>query len=428
VHDHDWWDEHAPLIGDHPSGIGYPAFDTGAWELPHPLPGGRGGADPGDPYEGAGYTQIMFEDTRARPRRFGVVLAGLVGAAAALGGAWALGAFDDPPPAEVVAQTAPVVRPTINVTGDTNELAVAVAAKVTPSIVSVEVGDGGFETDFVPLVSGSGVVIDDRLIVTNHHVVAEGDTVRVILQDGAIYEATLLGSDDETDLAVLEVDVAGLLPVALGDTGELTIGETAIAIGNPLGLSGGASLTVGVLSAFGRQIDTGADSSLFGMLQTDAPITEGSSGGALVDGSGNLIGITTAIGVSSAGAEGIGFAVPVELMERITAEIVETGRVRHAYLGVDLRNQLSERADGALVPTGAFVAAFPQEGDSAARAAGMRRGDVIVALNGRSVTTREALISDLRMLSAGDVATIGVDRNGDLIEFEIELAQRPVSP
>jgi S1-C subfamily serine protease len=340
---------------------------------------------------------------------------------------WALGAFDRPPP-PAAAPTTPVVRPTINVSGAAAEVATAVAVKVTPSIVAVEVGDGAFGPNFVPLVAGSGVVIGDGLIVTNHHVIQEGDSVRVVLQDGSIHEATLLGSDADTDLAVLRVDTHGLVAVEVGSTDDLTIGETAIAIGNPLGLSGGASLTVGVLSAFGRQIDTDIDSALFGMLQTDAPITEGSSGGALVDGAGRLIGITTAIGVGSAGAEGIGFAVPVELMQRITDEIIATGEVRHAYLGIELRNELTEREDGALVPAGAVISAFSPDPRSVAQEAGMERGDVIVALNGQPITTREALISDLRMLAAGDVATVEAVRDGELLVFEIELARRPTPP
>lgn len=357
------------------------------------------------------------------------IVAGMVGAAGAIGGAWALGAFDDDPlPAPVVERAAPVIRPSITVSEEpVSEVAVAVATKVTPSIVSVEVGDGQFGPTFSPFASGSGVVIGDGLIVTNHHVIEGAESTLVVLQDGAIYPASVLGSDIETDLAVLEVEVPELVPIDFGSTTDLTIGETAIAIGNPLGLTGGASLTVGVVSAFGRQVDTDIDFSLYGMLQTDAPITEGSSGGALVDSTGSLIGITTAIGVSSAGAEGIGFAVPVELVRRITSEIIEIGEVRHAYLGVELRNELGERNDGALVPEGAVVSAFA-DGGSVARQAGMQRGDVIVSMNGQVITTSEALISDLRLLHAGDTVTIEADRDGAIVEFVFELARRPANP
>ena len=399
------------------------------WEEAHLLPGHDLPAGVIPLYDPMGFDPATF-DPEPRPKRpawLTALVAGLFGAVVALAGAWALGAFDQPLPTTAAPAT-PVVRSTINVSDDATDVAAAVAIKVTPSIVAVEVGDGDFGRNFVPFVSGSGVVIDDGLIVTNNHVVQEGESVQVVLQDGSIHRATVLGSDADTDLAVLEVDVDGLVAVEVGSTDDLDIGATAIAIGNPLGLSGGASLTAGVLSAFGRQIDTDIDSALFGMLQTDAPITEGSSGGALVDGEGRLIGITTAIGVGSAGAEGIGFAVPVELMRRITDEIIATGEVRHAYLGVELRNELRERADGALVPVGAVISSFSDDPASVARDAGMERGDVIVALNGRAISTREALISDLRMLAAGDVATIEAQRDGELLVFEIELARRPSEP
>lgn len=429
--DQAWWDHHAPLVGGPPDadpGPGTPG-PRQPWEEAHLLPGHDLPGGPIQLHDLTGYDPALFETTPRpnRPAWLTALVAGAIAAVAALAGAWSLGAFDRPPPPSA-APTTPVVRPTINVSGVGAEVATAVALKVTPSIVAVEVGDGDFGRNFVPFVGGSGVVIDDRLIVTNNHVIQEGDSVQIVLQDGSIHPATVLGSDADTDIAVLQVDVDGLVPVEVGNTDDLTIGETAIAIGNPLGLSGGASLTVGVLSAFGRQIDTDIDSALFGMLQTDAPITEGSSGGALVDGAGRLIGITTAIGVGSTGAEGIGFAVPVELMRRITDEIIATGEVRHAYLGIELRNELNEREDGALVPAGAVISAFSSDARSVAEEAGMERGDVIVALNGQAITTREALIGDLRMLAAGDVATVEAIRDGELLVFEIELARRPPVP
>ena len=461
--DQAWWDEHAPLVMSRPDGDGpqpppatepiacWPDLspsgpgageeeageeepaplveDAEWWASDHDLPGGAPSTAPISLAGMLSYPATMYQPTPAR-RRSGWLtglLAGVVGAAGALGGAWALGAFDDPPLTPTVEQQfAPMVRPNINVADeDVSEVAVAVAHKVTPSIVSVEIGDGEFGPAFAPFASGSGVVIGEGLIVTNHHVIADAPSTQVVLQDGSAYPASVVGSDVETDLAVLEVPVSGLVPVDFGTTTDLTIGETAIAIGNPLGLAGGASLTVGVVSAFGRQIDTDIDFSLYGMLQTDAPITEGSSGGALVDSAGRLIGITTAIGVSRAGAEGIGFAIPVELVRRITSEIIEIGEVRHAYLGVQLRNEVTVRADGGLVPAGALIFAFPLDGLSAARDAGMEQGDVIVSLNGQPVTTREALISDLRLLHAGDLVAIEVDRDGTIVEFELVLDQRP---
>ncbi len=212
--------------------------------------------------------------------------------------------------------------------------AAAVAQKVLPSIVTVEIGliDG---TDFIVTGSGSGVVIDvDGTLVTNEHVVGGADAVRVVFADGRSYDAAVVGTDSLTDLAVIAIDALGLTAVELGTSVDMAIGDTAIAIGSPLGLAGGPSVTVGVLSAFDRRVQVAVGDGLFGMLQTDAPITRGSSGGALVDSEGRLIGITSAIGVSDVGAEGLGFDIPVEMMTRITQDILEFGGARHALLGI----------------------------------------------------------------------------------------------
>ena len=160
------------------------------------------------------------------------------------------------------------------------------------------------------------------------------------------------------------------------------------------------------------------------MLQTDAPITQGSSGGALVDANGRLIGITTAIGVSSAGAEGIGFAIPVELMQRITDEIIATGAVRHAFLGVQLEEQLEAQADGSRVPVGTVITDFALEA-SAAQAAGLERGDLIVRFDENQVRTREDLIIGIRQYRVGDIVNVEVIRDGISIVTDITLGERP---
>ncbi|MEA3503424.1 MAG: trypsin-like peptidase domain-containing protein, partial [Actinomycetota bacterium] len=213
-------------------------------------------------------------------------------------------------------------------------IAEAVATKVVPSVVTVEVGD--LDENVLTLTgSGSGVILRDGYIVTNHHVISDATVARIVLEDGRIYDAEIVGSDAHTDLAVIKVDIEGLPPIDFGSTDDVTVGQFAVAVGNPLGQAGGASLTTGVISALSRtvQFGDGADQ-LYGMLQTDAPITSGSSGGALVDAEGDLIGITSAIGVGRGGAEGIGYAIPVELVERITSEIIETGSVRHSFIGI----------------------------------------------------------------------------------------------
>jgi S1-C subfamily serine protease len=179
--------------------------------------------------------------------------------------------------------------------------------------VTVEVSNVN-SGDFVADASGSGVVIDaSGTIVTNQHVVDGALRYQVLFADGRTYTATLIGEDALTDLAVLKVETTGLTPIALGSSRAMSIGDLTIAVGSPLA-EGGPSVTVGVLSAFDRRVRTSDDSELFGLLQTDAPITRGSSGGALVDGEGRLIGITSAIAVSDVGAEGLGFAIPVEMV------------------------------------------------------------------------------------------------------------------
>ncbi len=271
-----------------------------------------------------------------------------------------------------------------------------------------------------------GPSTSDGLIVTNHHVVDDAERVQVIFGDGRIYEAEVVGSDRRTDLAVLRIATSGLTPIELGSTTSTEIGEIAIAVGSPLGLEGGPSLTVGVISAFGRQVRTGPDpvDTLFDMLQTDAPITQGSSGGALVDGQGRLLGITSAIGVSGAGAEGIGFAIPTELMTRITDEIIETGDVAHAFLGVELEIAFEEVEDGAVIPAGVYVERFATD-PSAAATAGVQQGDLIVGYNNIRVATGDDLISGLRRLRVGDIVTLSILRNSAEIEIDVVLGTRP---
>jgi S1-C subfamily serine protease len=275
--------------------------------------------------------------------------------------------------------------------------------------------------------SGSGVVIRaDGLIATNQHVIVGAEDYRVIFGDGRIYPAEVVGSDRRTDLAVLRITATGLTAIEIGSTATAEIGQVAVAVGSPLGLDGGPSVTVGVVSAFGRQVRTGPDQAdiLFDMLQTDAPITQGSSGGALVDANGRLLGITSAIGISSAGAEGIGFAIPVELVARITDEIIENGSVQHPFLGIQLDTAFAENADGSQSPIGASVTSFAIS-PSAAQDAGMRELDLIVAYDGNPVFIPDDLISGLRRYRAGDEVTISITRGTEDIDIPVILGVRP---
>lgn len=345
-------------------------------------------------------------EPRRRRRWLALPIAAAVVAAGFGGGLIAASLQDDPAP--VVVQQA---RPERVITAQPASATVApdtaaVGATVIPSIVTVEVGTDTGGT-FTVAGSGSGVVLDvTGNIATNDHVVSGGSAARVILSDGRIYDAELIGTDPLTDLAVLRISADNLTPIALGSTDDLTIGTPAIAVGSPLGLEGGPSLSVGVLSALGREVQTGPETILYGMLQTDAPITSGSSGGSLVDADGALIGITTAVGVSSIGVEGIGFATPVEIVERVTSEIIATGSVSHGLLGISGETSYDATADGGSAPVGVDVREVSV--GSAADAAGIVVGDVIAAVDGTAVLTMDELITALRRVSAGDAVEISL--------------------
>jgi putative serine protease PepD len=295
----------------------------------------------------------------------------------------------------------------------------SVGAAVVPSIVTVEVGSGSGDT-FRKAGSGSGVVLDrNGNVVTNNHVVEAGPTLRVVLSDGRVYEADLVGTDPVTDLAVVRVPTTDLQPITFGSTDGLEVGTPVVAVGSPLGLEGGPSLSLGVVSALGREVQTGPDTTLYGMIQTDAPITSGSSGGSLVDARGNLLGITTAVGVSNIGVEGIGFATPIEVVDRVVEEILTSGTATHAMLGIRGSTDYDETGDGGFEPMGVAVASVAA--GSPAQAAGIAEGDVITAVDGTTVRTMDELISVLRTVSAGDTVVVSIAGNGPV---SVVLADR----
>ena len=302
---------------------------------------------------------------------------------------------------------------------EANVDAVEVGEVVIPSIVSVQVGQAG-ANGFRQIGSGSGVVFDtEGHIITNDHVAAGGSAYQVVFADGRVYEATLVGTDPVTDLAVLQIGADNLKPIEFGSSDDLSVGDPTVAVGNPLGLDGGPSLTVGVLSAFDRQVQTSASDTLHGMLQTDAPITQGSSGGALVDELGRLIGITTAVGVSNIGVEGIGFATPVEIVERVVTELILDGEADTAFLGIVGGTSFDVAADGAQVPAGVEIGSV--EPDGAAAGAGLQVGDVIVSFEGDNVDTMQDLIIRLRRSHVGDVVELMVERNGVVQSIDLAL-------
>lgn len=346
------------------------------------------------------------------------VLAAMAGAVTALTVSAVLEEDPAPPGVTVVERVeTQVVTP-----GEEITAVAAVARQVLPSIVTVEVSST-VGAEFLADGSGSGVIYDDAgHIVTNSHVVADAIAFRVVFADGRTYPAQLVGRDPLTDVAVLRVEAVGLTPITLGSSRDLSIGDQAIAIGSPLGLEGGPSVTTGVLSAIERRVRT-VNSELFGMLQTDAPITRGSSGGALVDAGGRLIGITTAFGVSDVGAEGLGFAIPVELVMRVADDIIESGTASHAFLGISGSTHFEDLGGGAQAPAGVEVANIIP--GTAADIGGVYAGDIILTLAGEPVMTMDQLVIRLRLFRVGDSVTVELLRGADTVEVSIVLLERP---
>ncbi len=253
---------------------------------------------------------------------------------------------------------------------------VAVAERLSPAIVRLDVdGANGPAT-------GSGVLYrDDGLLLTSAHVVAGTDAIDVVLTDGRTFDGHLVGSDPLTDVALVRID-GDHLPVAVLGTAEgLEVGAPTIAIGSPLGFEGGPSVTTGVISAVQRRIEAAGGDALHGMIQTDAPIAPGSSGGALVDASGAVIGITTAVASEPGGR--FGFATPIDLARRVADQLLATGRMVHGWLGVEGTDLTSEQASAMNVPGGAVVRTVAA--GSPAALAGLAAGDVITEVDGHEV-------------------------------------------
>ncbi|NLT25591.1 MAG: PDZ domain-containing protein [Microbacteriaceae bacterium] len=305
----------------------------------------------------------------------------------------------------------------------------AVAEATANSVVAIQVPSG--ENDRGS--QGSGVVWDDQgRIVTNHHVVADAPGGRVSVLIGThVYPATVVGSDPATDLAVLQLaaPAPGLVPLPRADAEALRVGDEVAAIGNPLGLSG--SVTTGIVSALDRPISTGGTAAqpvITNAIQTSAALNPGNSGGALVDRSGLLIGINSAIatvgggpGGGQSGNIGIGFAIPVDLAERIAAQLIADGAVEHAYLGVVTTDATAE-ARGA-ERLGAEVVSVVEGGPSAD--AGLAEGDLIIAVDGDAITGSRHLVGTVRGLVVGETAQVTVVRDGEELVLDVVLGVSP---
>ena len=315
---------------------------------------------------------------------------------------------------------------------DSTEI-VSIAELATKTIVQVQVGNMSEGGEFLPNGGGSGVVIsDDGLIMTNHHVIDNSTQVRVVFEDGRMYESEIIGSDRLTDIGLLKISASNLVPISIGNSDVLKVGDLAVAIGHPLTLGAAPTVTTGVVSALERRLDVGGEAmnsgvTLFGLIQTDAPITRGSSGGALLNSNGELIGITTAIATADVGAEGLGFAVPVNLALGIADDLLIDGQIFHAFLGILGAQNFDIAEDGARVFSGIIIQELYGPGDEvfAIGKAGAQAGDIIKKINGVNVKTLDGLITVLRQKRAGDTVEIEILRNSQTISLVFELDLRP---
>jgi Do/DeqQ family serine protease len=269
---------------------------------------------------------------------------------------------------------------------------------------------------------GSGVFVrDDGYLLTNHHVVAGADRIQVELADGRSFPGTLVGSDPASDLAVVSIDARGLPTVDYGDSNAVKVGDVVLAFGNPLGV--GQTVTMGIVSAKGRATGVG-DGSYEDFLQTDAPINQGNSGGALVDTQGRLVGINAQIVSPSGGNIGLGFAIPSAMAQAVADQLIRDGVVRRAKLGVIAQPLTPDLAASLGLPDahGALVSRV-EDGSPAAKA-GVRQGDVITTIDGKPVADANALRNTVAGLQPGSETTIGVMREGRRRELTARVVER----
>jgi putative serine protease PepD len=315
-----------------------------------------------------------------------------------------------------------------------------VAAAVEPSVVTVKVTGQACSGE------GSGIVLDSQgRVLTNNHVVADaagGGSIQVVLSDGRTYDASVVGTDSSTDLAVIKLSgsPSGLKSATFGDSTTVKVGDAVMAVGNPLGLS--ETVTTGIVSAVDRPVTTSASdaqSPLAGggsgenvvtnAIQTDAAVNPGNSGGALVDSRGRVIGITSSIASlgSSAGSQsgsiGLGFAIPINTAKDVADQLIKTGTAQHAFLGVSL-SEGTITADGA--KRQAALLQSVTSGEPAAKA-GLKQGDAVIAIDGEAVSGADSLVAQIRERKPGAVVSLTVVRNGSTQKISVTLGTHPTT-
>ncbi|HOQ06292.1 MAG TPA: trypsin-like peptidase domain-containing protein [Clostridiales bacterium] len=310
----------------------------------------------------------------------------------------------------------------------------AIAKKAGPSIVGIRMTVSGTRTNYFGFTNssvseGSGIIISkDGYIMTNYHVVSGADPkqgtasrtiLEVFLPDGREAKATFRGGDEKTDLAVIKIDMKNLPVAELGDSSKPEVGELAVAIGNPLGMEFAGSVTVGVISALNRSIQINGRT--MNVIQTDAAINEGNSGGALLNSQGKVIGINSAK-IAASGVEGLGFAIPINDAWPVVEQLIKYGYVRgRPYIGISGKEITSIYASYYGIPKGIYVTDVIA--GSAAEKAGIRRGDIIVAMAGKTVETVQDLDKIKESYKPGDTVTVTVDRNGKKVNLSLTFGE-----
>lgn len=301
---------------------------------------------------------------------------------------------------------------------------VVASSLATPTVVSIQAQVGSsnlWERQRFAQSTGSGVIISpDGFIVTNHHVIDQGSTIKVTLNNKKEYEAKLIGSDPSTDLALLKIDGRDLPFLLFGNSDSLQIGEWVVAVGNPFRLE--STVTAGIVSAKGRNINIlEADYPIESFIQTDAVVNPGNSGGALVNTLGELIGINTAIITQSGKYEGYSFAVPSNLVQKVVFDLKEYGRVQRGLLGVSIANVTSEQAKEFLLPEVRGVLLQRVSPGGAADEAGLKRNDVVVSVNGKDTPGVPELQEIVGRFRPGDELNILYYRRGELKKARVRL-------
>jgi serine protease DegQ len=272
---------------------------------------------------------------------------------------------------------------------------------------------------------GSGVIVSrEGYILTNDHVVEGVSDIRVTLGDGRTVEGKIVGTDPDTDLAVVRIPAGGLTPITFGQSDQMKVGDVVLAIGDPFSV--GQTVTMGIVSAVGREL--GSANPFGSFIQTDAAINPGNSGGALVDVNGNLIGINTLIFSRSGGYQGIGFAIPVSLAKRVLEQIIETGAVTRGWFGVDVADISPDLAEslGLKGTKGAIVGAI--ERGSPAEKSGLKLGDIIVSINGLAIPDTTTALNAIAEVPPGKSVPVKVIRRSQEVTLDVLVGKRKPRP